>query len=272
MGCNIDGMPGSPRGASPPLHGQPQGEAPCDLFAGQDTLHFSPWTPIQVHLSCICDCRGVQDICVAPIMHLELPGGPSGVRGEPHRQLPPRVHGQPQGEAAGDQRYERHQVKSASPPLYSGDRAPAQVCGEEASYEPACNRDELSFCQHPVHATGHRSERASSCSGDASVCVPGPPPAMLTGACRRHSTLLPCQLYSIVTSSSVHRILRLDKGREHLLRTYGAGEVQDAKGSASPLCQRVVRDQALHAGHHQRQADAVHPAVDHRLHHITYRG
>ena len=134
----------------------------------------------------------------AAIMHLKVPRGLSGVRGEPHRQLPPRVHGQPQGEAAGDQRYERHQVKSASPPLYSGDRAPAQVRGEEASYEPACNHDELSFCQHPVHATGHRSERASSCSGDASVYVPGPPLTILTGACRRHSTVLPCQLYSIV--------------------------------------------------------------------------
>ena len=156
-----------------------------------------------------CVIAGESETCsLQPIMHLKVPRGLSGVRGEPHRQLPPRVHGQPQGEAAGDQRYERHQVKSASPPLYSGDRAPAQVRGEEASYEPACNHDELSFCQHPVHATGHRSERASSCSGDASVYVPGPPLTILTGACRRHSTVSPlpallnCKLQALCTEFS----------------------------------------------------------------------
>ena len=42
-------------------------------------------------------------------------------------------------------------------------------------------------------------------------------------------------------------------------------EVQDAECSPAVLSRGVVCYEALHAGHHQRQANPIHPAVQHRL-------
>ena len=49
-------------------------------------------------------------------------------------------------------------------------------------------------------------------------------------------------------------------------RTESASEVEHAKGRPALLGWGVVGYQALHAGHHQRQAYPVDPAVYHGLH------